>query len=123
MINVSILEKDILLAEYPPHALIGLSDVKEEAEKRRNLTNSPHLLLVKLHGMATFSQDAQVFISSSEEAIITTAVAVLCDENSGYYEHGKMLIDIFLDTKELKFPIKLFDNENDAFSWLRAQRK
>jgi hypothetical protein len=32
MLNVTTIEKGILLAEYPPHALVNLSDVKEEAQ-------------------------------------------------------------------------------------------
>ena len=121
MPNVSSLDHDILIAEYPAHALVVLNGVKDEYEKRLKINNTPHLLLVKLHGIVIFNQEAQNFVASDKEATITRAAAILCDKNAGYYEHGKLLVELFLVTHKLQFPAKLFDDESGALSWLRSQ--
>ena len=81
---------------------------------------SLHFLLT---GKPVFGEDAQNFIKSDEEASLTEAVAILCDDKSAYYEHGRILVQNFIWLNRLKFPVELFDSETKAVKWLEAQHR
>lgn len=123
MPNVSAFDDDIIITEYPAHASVTLGAIEEEFRKRLELNASPHLLLVKLHGLSIFHEDAQRFLASEKHAALTKAVGILCDRKAGYYEHGKVLIEHFKTAQALTFPVKLFDDEHEALAWLKSKNE
>jgi hypothetical protein len=120
-VEVKLLEDGIICAEWPLHALVSKSSMEDETNQRQALTNKPHALLVKLHGITDITEEAWEIISGDHFHSITTALAILYDEGSGYYEHGKIMVDLkFIDGKAVDYPVKYFDNEKAAINWLRS---
>ena len=119
-INVYIDSDGIMRVEYPIHAIVTIQDIQEEYRKRCNITNKKTPLLVKVHGVASFSEDAQEFLCSADHTSITSSAAVVTDPETGYYEHSKILIDIFKLYYKPSFELKRFDNEEVALNWLKT---
>ena len=121
MVEVKQVEDGILSSEFPPHAVVSKELLEEETAKRLALTDKPHAFLVKLHGLHQITDQAWDIISGNFFDTITTALAIFHDPNSGYYEHGKIMVDIkFLQGTAVNYPVKYFDNEEDALDWLRS---
>lgn len=121
IIKVKLIEEGIISAEWPPHALVSKPAMEDETNQRVALTDKPHALLVKLHGITNITQEAWAIISGGYFHSITTALAILHDKNSGYYEHGKIMVDLkFIDGRTVNYPVKYFDDENSAINWLRS---
>ena len=122
MPNVYVLDDDVIVSEYGAHSMVTLQDIQEEFDKRLQINNAPHLLLVKLHGMALLNKDAQAFLASKEHSEKTIAAAIVNDESAGYYEQGKIILEMFELIHDLKFAMKLFDDEDEAINWLQSQK-
>lgn len=119
-IKVYIDSDGIMRVEYPIHAIVSIHNVQEEYRKRLDITDKKTPLLVKIHGIASFSDDAQEFLCTAEHCAITSAAAVVTDSAAGYYEHSKMLIDLFTGLKKPPFDFKVFDSEETALKWLKT---
>jgi len=121
IVEVKLLEDGIICAEWPPHAQVSKSAIEDETNQRQALINRPHALLVKLHGITRITEEAWEIISSDYFRSITTAVAILYDKSSGYYEHGKNMVDLkFMSGRAVDYPMKYFDDEKPAINWLRS---
>ena len=121
IVKVKLLEDGIICAEWPPHAQVSKSAMEDETKQRQALINNPHALLVKLHGITDITEEAWEIISSDYFRSITTALAILYDERSGYYEHGKIMVDLrFINGRTVDYPVKYFDDEKSAINWLRS---
>lgn len=90
VVEVTLLEDSIICAEWPTHAQVSKSAIEDETNQRQALINKPHALLVKLHGVTDITEEARQIISGDSFRSITTALAILFDNKSGYYEHGKL---------------------------------
>lgn len=120
-VNVNLIEEEILCSELPPHAFVTKQLIDDELYQRRSITNDPHAFLVKLHGIKNITEDAWEAISSDLFSSLTLALAIVFDEKSGFYEHGKLMVDLkFLYDKPVNYPVKFFDDEASAISWLRT---
>lgn len=72
-------------------------------------------MLVKLHGITDITEEAWEIISSDYFRFITIALAIHYDEHSGYYEHGKIMVDLrFINGRTVDYPVKYFDDEMSA---------
>ena len=121
IVQVNLLEDGIISAEWPLHAQVSRPAMEDETYQRQVLINKPHALLVKLHGITHITEEAWDIISGEHFHSITTALAILFDKNSGYYEHGKIMVDLrFIDGKTVDYPVKYFDDEQAAINWLRS---
>ncbi len=121
IVEVKLLEDNVICAEWPPHAQVSKSAIEDETNQRLALINIPHALLVKLHGITNITEEAWEIISSDYFRSITTAVAILYDKSSGYYEHGKNMVDLkFMSGRAVDYPVKYFDDEKSAINWLRS---
>ena len=121
IVEVKILEDGILCAEWPAHAPVNRYAMDDETKQRQELLNEPHALLVKLHGITFITEEAWGTISGEHFHSITTALAILFDKNSGYYEHGKLIVDLkFVDGRAVDYPVMYFDEEEAAIDWLRT---
>ena len=119
--EVKLLEEGIICSEWPPHAQVSKPGLEDETIQRLALINKPHALLVKLHGVVDITDEAWVIISGDYMRSITTAIAILYDECSGYSEHGKMMVDLkFTNDRTVDYPVKYFDDEKSAINWLRS---
>ena len=78
-IKVYIDNDGIMRVEYPLHAIIINNDLRESYKKRLEITNKKTPILLKIHGIASFDEDAQKFICGSEFSAITSAIAVVTD--------------------------------------------
>ncbi len=124
MVKVTSIEKGILCSEWPAHAIVSKASIEEETSKRQALTNEPHGLLVKLHGIKGITDDAWKIISGKNVQSITSALAILYDRKSGFYEHSKIMVDLrFLHDFAVVYPVKFFEDEGSALAWLRAFKK
>jgi len=120
-VEVKLIEDGVLCAEWSRHAIVSKEPMGDETSQRQALSNEPHALLVKLHGIASITDDAWDIISSEHFHSITKALAILYDKKSGFYEHGKIMVDLrFLHDLPVKYPVKFFDDEESALSWLRS---
>ena len=106
--------------EYPRHATVTLGDVTDEYKQRTDISKEKRPLLVILHGLAIFSEDAQTFLRGTEHSAITSAAAILVDPAAGYYEHSIILIDSFRTSDVLPFDLKVFEEEQSALQWLES---
>ncbi len=121
IVEVKLLEDGIICAEWPPHTQVSKSAMEDETNQRRALINKPHALLVKLHGITRITEEAWKIISGDYFHSITTALAILYDKDSGYYEHGKIMVDLrFINGSTVDYPVKYFDDEMSAINWLRS---
>lgn len=121
IVKVKLLEDGIICAEWPPHSKVSKSAMEDETNQRRALTNKPHALLVKLHGITQITEAAWKIISGEHFHSITTALAILYDKDSGFYEHGKIMVDLrFINGSTVDYPVKYFDDETSAMNWLRS---
>lgn len=115
------MEDGIICAEWPPHAQVSRISMEDETKQRQALINKPHALLVKLHGITDITEEAWEIISGDYFHSITTALAILYDSKSGYYEHGKIMVDLrFINGRTVNYPIKYFDDEKSAINWLHS---
>lgn len=112
--------KGIMHVEYPILSIISIRDVQEEYRKRLDITNTKTPLLVKIHGLASFSEDAQKFLCGVDHCAITSAAAVIGDPKAGYFEHSKILVDLFKGLNKIPFDFKYFEDEESAITWLKA---
>ena len=119
-IEVKIDSDGIMHVEYPCLSIVSIHDVQEEYRKRLDITNTKTPLLVKIHGVASFSEDAQKFLCSAGHCAITSAAAVIGDSNAGYFEHSKILVDLFKDLNKIPFDFKYFEDEESAITWLKT---
>ena len=121
IVEVTLLEDGIICSEWPLHAQVSKYAMVDETTQRQNLINKPHALLVKLHGITDISEDAWEIISGDFFCSITTALAILYDNKSGYYEHGKIMVDLrFINGRTVNYPMKYFDHEKSAINWLHS---
>jgi hypothetical protein len=121
MVEVKQVEYGIISSELPPHAVVSKELLEDETAKRMALTDKPHAFLVKLRGLHQITDDAWDIISGDLFDSITTALAIFHDKNSGYYEHGKIMVDLkFQQGTVVNYPVKYFDNEETALDWLRS---
>ncbi len=121
IVEVKLLEDGIICAEWPLHAQVSKSAMEDETNQRHALINKPHTLLVKLHGITDITEEAWEIISGDYFRSITTALAILYDKDSGYYEHGKFMVDLrFINGRTVDYPVKYFDDEKSAINWLRS---
>jgi len=121
IVEVKLLEDGIICAEWPIHALVTKSAIEYETNQRRALINKPHALLVKLHGIKQITEEAWDIISGDYFRSITTSLAILYDKDSGYYEHGKIMVDLrFINGRTVDYPVKYFDDKKTAITWLRS---
>ena len=121
MVEVKQVEDGIISADLPPHVVVSKELLEEETAKRLALTEKPHAFLVKLHGLYQITDEAWDIISSDLFNSITIALAIFHDDKSGYYEHGKMMVDLkFRKGTTVRYPVKYFDNEESALDWLRS---
>ncbi len=104
--------------EYPRHATVTLGDVKDEYKQRTDISKEKGPLLVILHGLAIFSEEAQAFLRGAEHSAITSAAAILVDPAAGYYEHSIILVDSFRTSDVLPYDLKIFQDEKSALRWL-----
>ena len=119
--KVKLIEEGILCSELPGHTFVTKELIDNEIHQRQSITNDPHALLVKLHGIKDINDDAWEAISGDLFNSITMALAILFDKESGFYEHGKIMVDLkFLYDAPVKYPVKFFDDEESALSWLRS---
>lgn len=119
-IKVYIDSDGIMHVEYPSLSIVSIHNVKEEYRKRLDITNTKTPLLVKIHGVASFSEDAQKFLCSADHCAITSAAAVIGDSKSGYFEHSKILLDLFKSLNKIPFDFKYFKDEESAITWLKT---
>lgn len=110
----------IMRVEYPPHAIVTIFDVQYSYKRRLEITKEKVPLLVKIHGMPSFAEDAQKFLCSAEYCAITRVVAVVGDSRAGYFKYSNILLYLFRDIKKPPFDFKVFDNEEAALKWLRT---
>ena len=121
IVEVKLLEGGIICAEWPPHAQVSKFSMEDETSQRQALINKPHALLVKLHGITDITEEAWEIISGDYFRSITTALAILYDNKSGYYEHGKIMVGLrFINGRTVNYPVKYFDDEKSAINWLRS---
>ncbi len=121
IVEVKLLEDGIVCAEWPRHMHVSKPEMEDETTQRQALTDKPHALLVKLHGITHITEEAWDIISGDDFHSITTALAILFDKESGYYEHGKLMVDLkFFSGKTVDYPVKYFDDETSAIKWLRS---
>lgn len=124
IVKVELIEEGILCSELPRHTFVSKQLIDDETHQRLTITNDPHAFLVKLHGIKNITDDAWETISSDLFNSMTLALAILYDKDSGFYEHGKIMVDLkFLYDLPVKYPVKFFDNEESALSWLRSFKK
>lgn len=124
IVEVKLIDDGILSSDWPYHAVVSKTSINDETCQRQALTSEPHALLVKLHGIKSITDDAWEMISGDYFHSITTALAILYDKSSGFYEHGKIMVDLrFLHSIEVEYPVKFFDDEKSALSWLRSFNK
>jgi hypothetical protein len=124
MVCVTDYGENVVVSEYSERAFIHQADLEQEIAERIKIKNGePHLLMIKLHGVAIFGEDAKSIIASDEVSKITKAVAIVCGKESGYFEHGVMLLENFFWENKLSFPTKIFDCEADALAWLKSKEK
>ncbi len=118
-IKVWLGEDGVMRVEYPRHATVTLGDVTDEYKQRTDISKEKRPLLVILHGLAIFSEEAQTFLRGTEHTAITSAAAILVDPTAGYYEHSIILIDSFRTSNVLPFDLKVFEDEQSALRWLK----
>ena len=98
--------------------------IEEEIRQRQAITNDPHAFLVKLHGIKSITDEAWESISGDLFSSMTLALAILFDKESGFYEHGKIMVDLkFLYNIPVGYPVKFFEDEESALNWLRIFSK
>jgi hypothetical protein len=121
IVKVSVLEDGIICADWPVHAQVSRAAIEDETSQRQALISEPHALLVKLHGITEVTQEAWEIISGDLFHSITTALAILYDKDAGYYEHGKIMVDLkFIRGITVDYPVDFFDDEIAAINWLRS---
>ncbi len=121
IVKVKHLEDGIVCSEWPHHAQVSKSAIEDETNQRHALINKPHTLLVKLHGIKQITEEAWEIISGDDFRSITIALAILYDKESGFYEHGKIMVDLrFIHGRTVDYPVKYFDDEKSAINWLRS---
>ena len=76
--------------------------------------------MVNLHGVSSFNEEAQRFVSSNQYAEITMAAAVVLDPEAGYFEHSKLLLDLFKSLNPAPYDIRVFDDIEPARAWLKT---
>lgn len=118
-IKVWLGDDGVMRVEYPRHATVTLGDVQDEYKQRTDISKEKCPLLVILHGLAIFSEEAQTFLRGSEHSAITSAVAILVDPAAGYYEHSIVLIDSFQRSDALPYDLKVFEDKQSALLWLK----
>jgi hypothetical protein len=124
IVKVKLIEEGILCSELPIHTFVTKELIDNEIYQRQTITNDPHAFLVKLHGIKNITDDGWEIISGDLFNSITLALAILFDKESGFYEHGKIMVDLkFLSRSPVKYPVKFFDDEEAALSWLRSFKK
>ncbi len=124
IVEVKLIEYGIICAEWPPHAIVSKESMDDETSQRRALSKEPHLLLVKLHGIKIITDKAWEIISGDYFHSLTMALAILYDQDSGYYEHGKIMVDLrFIHGSTVDYPVEFFDDEKSAINWLRSFNK
>ena len=119
-IKVYIDSDGIMRVEYPNLATVTLHVIQEEYRKRLDITDKKTPLLVKIHGVSSFSDDAQKFLCSDDHSEITSAAAMVGDSKAGYFEHSKILMDIFKSLNKPPFDFKYFEDEEAAIAWLKT---
>ena len=110
----------IMHVEYPNLSIVSIHDVQEEYRKRLAITNTKTPLLVKIHGIASFSEDAKIFLCSVDHCAITSAAAVIGDSKAGYFEYSKILMDLFKGLNKPPFDFEYFEDEESAITWLKT---
>ena len=121
VVKVELIEEGILCSELPWHTFVSKELIDDEIQKRLVITNDPHAFLVKLHGIKDITDDAWETISGDLFNSITLALAILYDKKSGFYEHGKIMVDLkFLHHLPVRYPVEFFDDEESALNWLRS---
>ena len=121
IVEVTLIEAGIICSELPRHTFVTEELIEDEMRQRRAITSEPHAFLVKLHGIKGITDGAWEKISGDLFNSITSALAILFDQESGYYNHGKIMVDLkFLYDYPVKYPVQFFDDEEAALSWLRT---
>ena len=110
----------IMRVEHPIHANITIYHIQEEYEKRIDITSRKTPLLVKIHGVASFSEEAQTFLCGADHSAITSAVALVSNPKAGYAEHSKILMGSFKSRFDPPFEIRSFEDEEPAIIWLKT---
>jgi hypothetical protein len=111
----------IMRVEHPIHANITIYHLQEEYEKRIAITSRKTPLLVKIHGVASFSEEAQTFLCGADHSAITSAVAIVSNPKAGFSEHSKILMGSFKSRFKPPFDIRVFEDEEPAITWLKSQ--
>ncbi len=58
IIVVKCIEYGVICSEWPHHAIVSKESIDDEISQRQALSNVPHLLLVKLHGLKIITDEA-----------------------------------------------------------------
>ncbi len=119
-VQVSIDSNGIAIIEYPLHAIVTLQDIQTEYQLRISITNKKVPILVNLHGVSSFNEEAQRFVSSDQYAEITMAAAVVLDPKAGYFEPSKLLLDLFKNLNPAPYDIRVFEDIKPAKAWLKT---
>ena len=110
----------IMRVDHPVHAIITIHHIQEEYKKRIDITKRKTPVLVTIHGVASFSIDAQIFLCSTDHCAITSAAAIVGDPKAGFFEHSKILMDSFKNHSKPPFDINSFEDEESAITWLKT---
>jgi len=124
IVDVKLIEYGIICAEWPHQAIVSKESMDDETSQRHAISKEPHSLLVKLHGIKFITDEAWEIISGDYFDSITTALAILYDQDSSYYMHAKIMVDLrFIHGLTVNFPVEFFDDEKSALNWLRTFNK
>ncbi len=121
-VKVHLRNDGIVYVEYPVHAIVTISDVQDEYEQRLEISNEKALVLVRLHGVESLSEQARTFVLSPEFGAITEAAAVVVDPTAGYHEYSRILLKVLQSDDNLPFEVRIFDDEESALQWLRNRK-
>lgn len=107
----------VLHVEVQGDADLQLEDAKRTIEMCGKLTqghSSP--ALVHLGKIKSVSRDARLYYGSEEAARVLAAVALLVDSSASKIIANFM---IGLNSKAMAMKFQVFDDEQDAYAWLR----
>ena len=112
--HVELLNDGILRVDFGDRARITVAGMHHANQAHRELSGTPRPVLVSGKGLVSVEEDAMAFCSDSEITEMTSAMALIV--HSLLARHlGKL----FLNYYKPPYPVKLFDDEQEAHRWLR----